>query len=134
MIWLFRHQSEEDGDYLEGAHYHQVEPVELRQEQDGDADETAARKTAHGRPQGGRLNGQAIPPHHVRPHADPAHKEGGQHEEAVGDVDPGLLQPHGAQDAAQRDERRGELHHEHVAVDAVSSATDVLPEGGKLRN
>lgn len=114
------------GTHLESTQNHQIEPVELWQEQYSDADEASSRQAPHGRPQGCSLNGQAVAPHHVWPHADAAHEEGGQHQQTVGDVHTWILEAHGAQDAAQRDERRGELHHEHVAVDAVTATANVL--------
>jgi len=112
--------------HLESPQNHQIEPIKLWQEQNGDADEASSWQPAHGRPHGGSLDGQAVAPHHVWPHADAAHEEGGQHEQPVGDVHARILQAHGAQDAAHRDKRRGELHHEHVAVDAVTAAANIL--------
>lgn len=114
------------GAYLECAHDHQIEPIELRQKQYGNADEAATWQARHGRPHGGSIDGNTVAPHDIWPHADAAHKEGGQHCQTVENVCTGILQSHCAQYAAHRDKGRGELHHEHVTVDAMSSSTYVL--------
>lgn len=112
--------------YLQCTHDHQIEPIELRQKQDGNADEATAWQTAHGCPYGGSIDGHTVTPHDIGPHADAAHKERGQHGQSVEYVDTRILQSHGAQYAAQRDERCREFHHEHVTIDAVSTAAYVL--------